>query len=115
MTFVDYVRQFLRESEYGELEHAIELAIDRCIGENVLREFLMKHRTEVVKVMRLDYTFDRQLMLERADSREEGREEEKEKIAVRMLQTGKLTMEEIAEYSGLEMKKIKELAEKRRG
>lgn len=119
MTFVDYVRQFLRESEYGELEHAIELAIDRCIGENVLREFLMKHRTEVVKVMRLDYTFDRQLMLERADSREEGREEgreeEKEKIAVRMLQIGKLTMEEIAEYSGLEMKKIKELAEKRRG
>ena len=119
MTFVDYVRQFLRESEYGELEHAIELAIDHCIGENVLREFLMKHRTEVVKVMRLDYTFDRQLMLERADSREEGREEgreeEKEKIAVRMLQIGKLTMEEIAEYSGLEMKKIKELAEKRRG
>lgn len=32
----------------------------------------MENRTEVVKVTRLDYTFDRQLALEREDSREEG-------------------------------------------
>lgn len=33
MTFVDYVRQFHRELGFDELEHAIELAIDRCIKE----------------------------------------------------------------------------------
>lgn len=117
MTFVDYVRQFLRKSEYGELEHAIELAIDRCIGENVLREFLMKHRTEVVKVMKLDYTFDRQLMLERVDSREEGRkegraqgrEEEREEMVMRMLRDGVLPVEKIAEYSGLEPEGVERL------
>lgn len=75
MVFVDYVRKFHREFKDEELEHAIEMAIDCCIEENVLRDFLIKHRMEVVKVVRLDYTFDRQLMLERADSREEGREE----------------------------------------
>lgn len=32
----------------------------------------MEHRTEVVKVMTLDYTFDRQLMLEREEARTEG-------------------------------------------
>ncbi len=75
MTFVDYVRENLRKNGYEKLEHSIEMAIDRCIKENVLREFLIKRRTEVVKVMKLDYSFDRQLTLEREDSRTEGREE----------------------------------------
>lgn len=75
MTFVDYVRYYHKGHGYNNLEHCIELAIDRCIEENILRDFLMRRRTEVVKVMKLDYTFDRQLMLEREDSRQEGREE----------------------------------------
>ena len=75
MTFVDYVREECQENGYDDLEHCIERAIDRCIEENVLREFLIRRRTEVVKVMELDYTFDRRLMLEREDSREEGRAE----------------------------------------
>ena len=75
MMFVDYVREYHRLAGFEELEHSIEPAIDRCIREDILREFLMKHRSEVVKVVKLDYTFDRQLMLEREDSREEGREE----------------------------------------
>jgi hypothetical protein len=75
MIFVDYVREFHRQSDYEELEHAIERAIDRCIEENVLRKFLIEHRSEVVKVTKLDYTFDRQLTLEREDARAEGKAE----------------------------------------
>lgn len=75
MTFVDYVREFHRENGYDELENAIERAIDRCIEEDVLRRFLIDHRSEVVKVMKLDYTFDRQITLERAESRTEGHAE----------------------------------------
>lgn len=75
MTFVDYVRNNHKENGYDNLEHCIELAIDRCVEEDVLRDFLIRRRMEVVKVMKLDYTFDRRLMLEREDSREEGLEE----------------------------------------
>lgn len=75
MIFVDYVRENHRINGYENLEHSIEMAIDRCIEEDVLRDFLIQHRSEVVKVVKLDYTFDRQLMLEREDSREEGRAE----------------------------------------
>lgn len=75
MIFVDYVRENHRIYGYDNLEHSIETAIDRCIEENVLREFLIKRRVEVVKMMTLDYTFDRQITLEREDSRAEGREE----------------------------------------
>lgn len=75
MTFVDYVREYYRPDSYENLEHAIELAIDRCIEEGILRDFLIKNRSEVVKVMQLDYTFDRQIALEREDARMEGHEE----------------------------------------
>lgn len=54
---------------------AINLAVDRCIQEDILREFLKENRSEVVKVTQLDYTFDRQIELERADARIAGREE----------------------------------------
>lgn len=73
--FVDYVQLYSRESDLVNLESVINQAIDRCISENVLRDFLMEHRTEVVKVMTLDYTFERQLMLERREAVEDGRAE----------------------------------------
>lgn len=72
MTFVDYVRYFHKELKFCRLEHAIELAIDRCIKENVLRDFLMNHRTEIVEVLILDYNFERQLALDREDRLTEG-------------------------------------------
>ena len=52
---------------------AIDKAIDRCIQEGVLREFLTKRREEVTKVTQLNYTFDRRIELEREDAREEER------------------------------------------
>ena len=75
MNFVEYVRQYHREQQYEDLEQAIHRAIDRCIEEGILEDFLRKNRAEVVKVTQLDYTFDRQITLERVDAREEGREE----------------------------------------
>ena len=72
MIFVDYVRVYHAEQDYENLELAINLAIDRCIMENVLRDFLKEHRSEVVKVTQLDYTFDRQIELEREDAKREG-------------------------------------------
>ncbi len=75
MTFVDYVRMYHRKGDDDDLRDAIEMAIDRCIEENVLEDFLRKRRLEVVKAMTLDYTFERQIMLEREDARAEGLQE----------------------------------------
>lgn len=61
--------------EHQSTVQAITGAIDRCIEEGVLKEFLMEHRAEVVKMTQLDYTFERRIMLAKRDSREEGREE----------------------------------------
>ncbi len=71
MVFVRYVREGLEMHPKKDLAKAIDGAIDRCIEEGVLREFLMKRREEVTKVTQLDYTFDRRIELEREDAREE--------------------------------------------
>ena len=78
MIFVDYVREFHAQNDYEKLELAINRAIDRCIMEGVLKDFLIEHRSEVVKVTQLDYTFDRQIELEREDARETGLAEGRE-------------------------------------
>ncbi len=75
MIFVDYVRTFHAEQNFEDLKSAIEKAINTCIQESVLKDFLMQHRFEVEKVTELDYTFDRQLLLEREEARTEGRAE----------------------------------------
>lgn len=64
-----------QKNGYDALQDAIERAIDHCIEKNVLRSFLIKNRSEVVKAMTLDYTFDRQIMLEREEARTEGHRE----------------------------------------
>ena len=71
MYFVDLVRDY--HETVGDLEEAIGCAIQRCIEEDVLKEFLMEHRTEVMHVMTLDYTFERRLELQRAEAEETGR------------------------------------------
>ena len=66
----------------------------------------------------LDYTFDRQIMLEREDAREEGREEGQQEgstkkakmIAQKMLKANR-PLEEIMEFTELSMDELVELAE----
>ena len=67
--FVELVRENFKENRYEELGKAIDQAIDQCVQENVLRDFLIKNRSEVTKVMQLDYTFERQIELEREAAR----------------------------------------------
>lgn len=108
MIFVDYVRYYHKEQKFENMETAINRAIDRCIEEGVLAEFLRKNRNEVVKVTQLDYTFDRQITLEREDARAEGREEGEKKIILKMYQKG-YSIEQIAEMTDTDMHDIEEM------
>ena len=67
--FVELVRENFKQNGYEELGKAIDQAIDQCIQEDVLKDFLIKNRSEVTKVMQLDYTFERQIELEREAAR----------------------------------------------
>ena len=90
MIFVNKVREFHCGRTDEDLVIDIEMAIDYCIEHNILKEFLISRRNEVTKNMKLDYTFDRQLELEREDAREEGLEEGRKEGREEGLKEGKL-------------------------
>ena len=56
----------------SSLSDAIEHAINRCIDEDVLKEFLVNRREEVAKVTNLDFTSERQIELEREEAKKTG-------------------------------------------
>jgi hypothetical protein len=55
-----------------DLEKAVDRAIEECIQEGVLVDFLKNRRKEVTKNMVLDYTWERREEMIRKEEREEG-------------------------------------------
>lgn len=80
--YVIYVEKVRSYAKSLPLEEAVEKAINDCINENVLRDFLLKQKTEVFKMSIYEYDEERERKLMLADERElgreEGRKEEKE-------------------------------------
>lgn len=76
VTYVEKVRSYAKSLS---LEEAVEQAVEDCIREDVLRDFLLKQRAEVVKMSIYEYDAEREWKLIRADERELGREEERKR------------------------------------
>jgi hypothetical protein len=68
--FVEKVRFYRKE--YQNLTQAIEKSIDNCISNHILEDFFRERRTEVIKVVELDYTWERREELIRQEEYEEG-------------------------------------------
>ena len=69
--FTDKMRKY---AKVMDIAAAAELTIEECIKENILREFLMKHRAEVKTVSIFEYDQEKHIRLEREQAWEEGRE-----------------------------------------
>ena len=54
------------------LPDAVERAIDECIREGVLREFLSKHRAEAKEMSIFEYDKEKHMRMEREDAWEDG-------------------------------------------
>ncbi len=73
MTFVDLVRDNISEGK--EVRDAVKTGLDTCIEQGILTEFFTKRYDEVMKVVELDYTFERRIELQREESYIDGRAE----------------------------------------
>ena len=99
--FVELVRENFKQNGYEELGKAIDQAIDQCIQENVLRDFLTENRSEVTKVMQLDYTFERQIELEREAARSKAWEQGRLQEIFTSVQEGDYSVERGAQKAGM--------------
>lgn len=75
--YVIYVETIRSYAKTMQLNEAVERAVEECIRNNVLKEFLRRQRAEVVKMSIYEYDEEREMKLIRADEREMGREEER--------------------------------------
>ena len=57
------------------LPTAVDRAVEHCIQNNILKDFLHRHRAEVTNMILEEFDLNKYLKLEKAESYEEGREE----------------------------------------
>ena len=79
MIYVEKVRQYAAQTE---LSAAVERAVDECIREGVLKEFLLKQRSEVIMVSIYEYDEEKEMNLIRADDAQRAASDENDRKAL---------------------------------
>lgn len=82
MIYVEKVRSYAGSLPLTE---AVERAVDECIEENVLRDFLAEQKSEVVKMSIYEYDEERELKIIREDERYLGKAEGKAESILELL------------------------------
>ncbi len=57
------------------LQSAVNQAVDECIREGILADFLMEQRAEVMAMSIFEYDFEKHMKIIEEEARENGREE----------------------------------------
>ena len=102
--YVAKVREYARETE---LDVAVEQAVNDCIQNNILTEFLRKNKSEVIAMSIFEYDKEEEEKKLRKPEFEAGREAGKKEIIQYMYSTGKYTLDEIAEILGLSIGEVR--------
>ena len=103
--YTDKVRKYAEEAE---LPDAVERAIQECIAEGVLQDFLEKHRAEAKEMSIFEYDQEKHMRQEREEAWADGRLS----MIIQMLKNG-MSAEDISRAAGAteeEIKKAKELS-----
>ena len=101
MIFVGYVNENLAKAEKGgkDYETAIRDAVNRCIAEDILKDFLMERGEDVQKIMMFDLTYEKQMENAKQEWFKEGRAEGYRRLVnsiIKKLQKNK-SIEQIAD------------------
>ena len=124
--YAQYVAKVRKYTKKMELDVAVEHAVDECIREGVLEEFLRDNRAEVIAVSIFEYNKDEEeKKLRKAEYEagydtgygsgfDAGKETELNALLQRMLRNEKYSDADIAEVTDMAVEKIREIREKNR-
>ena len=119
--YAQYVARVRHYASDMPLNEAVKHAVDECIREGILAEFLTRNRNEVISMSIFEYDKELEEKKLRKAEFEAGREAGHEagfaegenhaalEIASRMLQSDKFSLDEIANFSGLSIDEVKKL------
>lgn len=71
MLYIERIRYY-KEDEKKSLQEAVETAVDECIKEGILADFLRKNKAEAIAVSIFEYDEEKELKLLRESEREYG-------------------------------------------
>ena len=107
--YVGKVRKYRKELE---LDTAVEYAVDECIREGILKDFLQKNRAEVLKVSIFEYDQEEEeKKLRKAEFEagyDTGKLDERSKIVQSMLRAGEI-LEKVADYTGCTVEEVEKI------
>ena len=134
-TLKEYAQYVARVRHYAanmSLNQAVECAVDECIKEGILAEFLSKNRAEVMSIFEYDKELEEKKLRKAeyeagfsdgeksghetgfSEGRESGFSEGQNHASIetarRMLQSNKFTIEEIAKFSGLSQQEVETIS-----
>ena len=109
--YAQYVARVRHYASDMPLNQAVKPAVDECIREGILAEFLARNRNEVISMSIFEY--DKELEEKKLRKAEyeygfaEGEKHAAIEIAKRMLKTNNFSLEEIAAFSGVSLDDVK--------
>lgn len=110
--YAQYVGKVRKYRKVMELDAAVEHAVDECIQEGTLKDFLQKNRVEVLKVSIFEYDQEEEEKKLRKAEFEAGYDtgvmDKVKEIIQYMLKSGE-PVEKIARYTGYTVEEVKEI------
>ena len=106
--YAQYVAKVRESAGNTELNAAVELAVNECIQNNILAEFLRKHKSEVIAMSIFEYDKEEEEKKLREAEYEAGYDEGKKEIIRRMLEAGE-SVEKITQYTGYKTSELQKL------
>ena len=110
MLFVEQVRKY---AAFLELNEAVDRAVNKCIRDGILSDFLSKHKAEVIAVSIFEYDEEREVRLIRQDEFRQGQQNILRNQVHKKLQKGK-SPAVIADELGLEPEIVETLIQELR-
>ena len=106
--YAQYVARVRKYAKEMELNAAVGRAVDECIREGILTEFLRKNKSEVIAMSIFEYDKEEEEKKLRKAEFEAGEESKAKEIIGLMLSAGE-PVEKIAQYTGYTIEEIEKL------
>ena len=111
-TLKEYAQYVARVRNYAtiySLDNAVKRAVDECISEGILEEFLTKNRAEVINMSIFEYDKELEEKKLREAEYDAGFSAASIETAKRMLNMHEFSLEKIASISGLSLEEVQQL------
>ena len=107
--YAQYVACVRRYAKEFELNEAVKLAVDKCIRNNILSEFLRKNKAEVIAMSIFEYDEKAVRQVYYEDGLQAGRKDGIKTGILNMLRAKKYSLEEISEVFQVPVEEIEQI------